>query len=380
MYRINVDIRGAIRELRETSMKSWYETKMNDREWKAKVQPVPEFEEMLKRSGWIKKVKNKIVKYLKVYANVFIETKEWNVRNQPLKIDVLDPRYVSIVTDSELTPLRYIYKPPIMKGDLRTISPQNMLHYFDDEDNDNPAYWMTALETIVLDVMWEEAAQIMNYYSFVNDNIPAAIYVLKEKLTKAQQDQAVSTIENTLRGPQNKHKAIISTMVEDIKPISQGPKDMEHEKTRRMTTEKVCVALWVPRTVLGYIEDVNHSNGESQYEKFIENTVRPLERTLEEIFTHYVSKFNELIYFTINDEHINDIERRSKLARENAKEWLWTRNEARSYIWYEKNENEMMDEIIIPANYTPIDAISEPVQAQEPPIAPEPVKIKFIKN
>ena len=378
MYRINTDIRGAIRELRETSMKSGYECQIMDKNWNPIVQNVPEFESMLKSSWGIKKIKNSIVKNLKIYGNVFIQTTKWNVRNQPLEIRVLDPRYVTIVTDSELVPVRYLYAHPSKKWVVETILPVQMKHVFDDDDGDNPAYWMTEMETIVMDVMTEDSAQTANFYMFENGNIPPALYILKPNLTEDQIKKTYAQINETLKGASNKHKAIVSTGIEKIETLSNNMTDMEHEKTRKFTTQKVCVALWVPRTVLGYVEDVNHSNWNSQYEKFIENTIRPLEVTLTEIFDAYVKTFNEMISFVINDEHINDIERRSKLAQENAREWLWTRNEAREYIGYERNDNEMMDEITIPSSYTPLDAISEPVAAPIP-TAPEPVKIKFTK-
>lgn len=68
---------------------------------------------------------------------------------------------------------------------------------------------------------------------------------------------------------------------------------MSFKEQRSLTTVKVCVALGVPRSILGYIDDVNYSNGDVQYKKFIENTIRPLEERLEEIFTVMLHDFSE---------------------------------------------------------------------------------------
>lgn len=54
--------------------------------------------------------------------------------------------------------------------------------------------------------------------------------------------------------------------------------------------------------------------------------------------------------FEINDEHIDDFEQRSKLAIENVNSGLWTRNEARDYIGYERFDTDLADEITVPAN------------------------------
>lgn len=138
----------------------------------------------------------------------------------------------------------------------------------------------------------------------------------------------------------------------DVKPINANHTDMAFKEQRALTTVKVCVALGVPRSILGYIDDVNYSNGDVQYKKFIENTIRPLEERLEEIFTLLLQDFPEYrgLEFEINDEHIDDFQQRSKLAIDNVNSGLWTRNEARDYIGYERFETDLADEITVPAN------------------------------
>jgi len=160
----------------------------------------------------------------------------------------------------------------------------------------------------------------------------------------------VEKIKAKLSGGHNKGKNIISNAIKDIKPITQKHNDADFLNQRKFTTEKVCVAFGVPRTVLGYIEEANYSNSETQYKKFIANTIRPLERKLEQIFTELSKDFAGFL-FVINDEHIDEMEQRSKLARENVKSGIWTINEARSYVGdYEAFEDDMADELIIPSN------------------------------
>lgn len=79
---------------------------------------------------------------------------------------------------------------------------------------------------------------------------------------------------------------------------------------------------------------MNHSNGQSQYEKFIENTIRPWEKQLNEIFTEVLRSIapGVQLRFCIVDEHIDDLKERSQLARDNVEKGIWTRNEAREYL------------------------------------------------
>lgn len=77
---------------------------------------------------------------------------------------------------------------------------------------------------------------------------------------------------------------------------------------------------------------MNIGNSDNQYKKFIENTIRPLERFLEQMFNTLFKDINPNVEFYILDEHINDLDTRSKIARDNVGSGLWSRNEAREFI------------------------------------------------
>jgi HK97 family phage portal protein len=388
MYRINPDIRRCVVEIQQTTGKAGYQLKKQLKtDGKEKEITNDQFELALQRSGGFRQLKNDLVMNLSIFANGFLR-KHMNARKQPIKYSVLDSRYVTIFTDSELNVLRYQYQPPVLKGKIETFLPEEIIHVRENRDIDNPLYGISILETLVLDVMGDEEAGQSNYHFFVNDNIPSAVYVLREGMTKEQQEQQMKIIGDGLKGGHNKHKSIVSSAVEDVKPIRQNHNDMAFKEQRKFTTERICAAMGVPRTILGYVEDVNHSNGESQYEKFIENTIRPWERVIEEVFTQLARLYDETLLFTINDEHIDDLEQRSKLAVQNVTNGLWTRNEARDYLGYETLKEELMDEIFVNTNQTPIVFAGEqptppgtPTDPNDPnaAIPPEekPVKVKI---
>ena len=101
-----------------------------------------------------------------------------------------------------------------------------------------------------------------------------------------------------------------------------------------------------------------------------------MERLIEEIFTKLVQEFQPDAIFVINDEHIDDLQKRSTLARDNVNAGLWTRNEARDYLGYEKNENEFADELTVPTTQQLIDNLANGDTTQpagtptEPPLPP----------
>lgn len=152
MFRINTDIRRCIKEISDTSVKSGYEIHNKLKSGKEKVVTVPEFEAALKASGGFKRIKDDIIRNIIVFGNAYIRIHS-NVRKQGIKYTVLDSRYVSIITDSDLTPIRYQYNAPFGKTGVQTYTVEEIMHVRDTTDIDNPAFGMTILETLVLDVM-----------------------------------------------------------------------------------------------------------------------------------------------------------------------------------------------------------------------------------
>lgn len=378
MYRRNTDIRRAVYELQETAMKSGYEIRKKNRtdNTKEKVVENIEFARAMELSGGENRIKKDIIKNLKVFATVFIRRAEYNARGQVIKYEVLDTRGVTVITDSDLNVVRYMYKNPKIPGKVFKYEKKDIIQYFDDSDLDNPIFGISILETIVPDVLGDEEAALSNYYFFNNDSIPSALYILEPGLTPTQQDEATERIKKILSGGHNKHKNITSAQIKDVKPIRQEHTDMSFQEQRKHTSVRVSVAMGVPRTILGYIEDVNHSNGESQYDKYIENTIRPLEVTLSFLFNQilgdFLDKYDDTTYFLILDEHIDGLEKKSKIANENIKAGLWTINEGRDYIDYEAHENELASELLVGTTVQLLDNLMNGGAEAKPPTDPIP--------
>lgn len=73
MYRVNTDIRAAIKAIRRTSMRDGYEYRKEVKTTgDSKVVPAPYFDAAIKASGGMRKVKNEIIKNFQLYGNVYI--------------------------------------------------------------------------------------------------------------------------------------------------------------------------------------------------------------------------------------------------------------------------------------------------------------------
>jgi hypothetical protein len=130
---------------------------------------------------------------------------------------------------------------------------------------------------------------------------------------------------------------------------------MEFISLRHFTTERICSAMWVPKTILWYSDNVNYSTSDNQYRKFIENTINPLEKTIEHII-------NILIKDTwINFEFIKNqdfwIEEKITRYEKLLNMWVMTINEIRADLWLELHDNENANIPIIKSGYVLIDDI-----------------------
>ena len=138
MYRVNTDIRRAIKEKQETSMKKGYEIHSTQKNGKVKVVEVPNFDFAMKQSGGINILKNHIVKNLDLFGYCYI-VRTLNIKGA-MKYEILDPRFCSVVTDTDLNPLKYIYKNPALKGKIQNFLADQIIVIMEDQDMDNPVF------------------------------------------------------------------------------------------------------------------------------------------------------------------------------------------------------------------------------------------------
>ena len=52
---------------------------------------------------------------------------------------------------------------------------------------------------------------------------------------------------------------------------------MEFINQRHLTTEKVSAIMGVPKLILGYVDNINYSNGRELKKEFLDGTVVPYE-------------------------------------------------------------------------------------------------------
>lgn len=282
MYRVNSDIRACIRELRDTAGKSGYKLRkwIDTSEYYKDIND-SRIEALLNFGKGFDDLKKKIIKDIELSEMCFLEKLYRINSNEVIGLRVLDPRYMTIVSDDQYNPLRYIYADPKTRKVIRH-EPENIYAFIRESDQDNPMFGMSRLEGLVNDVLGDEQSAIYNARYFLNDGLPSALYVLDGAIDANELDLLEEYVKKELTGAENKHKAIISPNIKDVKTISNSHEDMKFLEGRKFTTERICAALKVPKSIINYTDNVQRGNGDTQYTKYIENTIRPLERDLEQ--------------------------------------------------------------------------------------------------
>jgi HK97 family phage portal protein len=337
MYKTNVDVYRCIEEMKQGTMMNGWTLMSGDKEVIDK--------RFMIAVGDIDQLKNEIILQYKVFANVFLR-KVRNIRGETIRYEVLDSRYISIVTDTDLNPVRYLYTPK-NKTDQRKYEPEEIHHFRDGRNLDDSLFWFSVLSTLVYDVLADEQGVQETYFEFKNGAIPSALYVLDDNLTIDEQNLLIDKIEATLKWPKNKGKNMAIKWVKEVKVIAKDSSKSNIIEARKYATGKICAGLGVPPAILGYIEDVNRANSESQYEKFIDNTLVPLEKTLEKIFTVLAREFGDYT-FSIEYTSVDKLGRQLEIIEKAVNNGIWTRNEARRYIGWGAVDSELADELTVP--------------------------------
>lgn len=346
LYRWNTDLRRTVEELYQTAWKDWY--KIYKWEWEnEKKLENSLIEQVLEFWDWFLSLKSKIIRDLQIAWNVFI-LNIYNWSNQIIGFQVLDPRTIRIVANKYWEILKYYQ---IVKWQVEEFGIDEIYHFKDMIDHDNEIMGISKIETLCYDIMADKEAWRSNYAFFKNNTIPNTIIYLDNDLDENEQKIALEQLKNQFWGWENRHKVSASSGIKDVKILSQSFKDMEFIALRHFTTERICCAMWVPKTILWYSDNVNFSTSDNQYRKFIENTILPLQKQLEYIFTNLIRQIDVSLELEFEDKHEFDFKERVERAERFFNMWVKTINEIRQEFGEMPLDDENADRTILKSGY-----------------------------
>lgn len=336
LYRKNTDIKSAVQKIQASVGQSGHYFMKNEEKF--------EDEKLKMIFKNMRLHKATIIRDLWVGGNAFVFPIK-NAFGEMIDMQVLDPRSMTVVADKYGNVVRYIQRSGT---NMETYEPEEIFHLVEMKDPDNEILGISRVEALIYDIMGDNEAQISNYAFFKNNATPNMIVILDDGIEDDQYEQTIANMKSQFSGGANRHKVSTSTGIKDIKTIGQSNKDMEFISLRKFTTDKVCAAMSVPLTVLGYHDNVNYSTGDNQYRVFIEETIQHLDDILAGFFTEILHAiYDESVSFYFVDDRnfdrtdrINEYEKMISLG-------LITINEARTEMWYDTYALENADRPII---------------------------------
>lgn len=114
-------------------------------------------------------------------------------------------------------------------------------------------------------------------------------------LTKEQRNQLLSAIKQTYRGAANNEEPLIlDGLIEDVKRITQTPREMDFLNSGMMTRDRIAEGFGVNPIIRGRVEGANRASSATADQHFCDTCVNPKLELLSQILTkHLAPKFEE---------------------------------------------------------------------------------------
>lgn len=329
IHRNHGDIFGCVRELSQgVGVAGWYWENKANPDADPNPQSVKMAEAILTANGTMRAWYREIMEDASIVGNAYYYIEKSLGNGKPLGLCRVDPRTMTAVTDKYGTLIRWIQRAG---ADMVDFKPEEIVHFVTQKDKNSTVYGISPMEPILWDVRTDLAAMISNYALFENDGVPAAMYVFEDEMSEEQIKIAVEKLKREMRGAENRHRSIAMQGLKEVKTVSITNKDMEFSTLRRLTTEKVCAAYGVPKTLLGYTDGVNYSSNDGQDKKFWEGTIQPYEEQLEEFINRKVLPLLGIVDLNLkfNPRDFDNREWNEASTRADVQLGIMTINEAR---------------------------------------------------
>ena len=354
IYRKNPDIRSCIRKKALYTGSAWIELVGKDDEALPKQENKKIYDEVFTTlsNPTFMDTKVEMIKHLDVSGELYIlptTDPAWKINGFQLlhpktMIKEFDKwKLVGFRQNVWGSSVKYFATPE--QWDIKLLVRYHML----EKHTDNERNGMGLLEGLIYDVLSDLKSQERNYYFFENDSTPSWMITLEPGMTEKEQQMLVDQLNAKHKGAKNNWKPLLAPGVKDWKMTTLSPKDMEHILQRKMTTEKVCSALWVPKSILNYTDSVNYSTSLNERREFIEGTINNYQKLIQYIindfFEVYMKKTDNKIRFT--DHQVEDDIEISKIQLQEVKTWVLTINEYRELKGRDAIDEENADKSLI---------------------------------
>lgn len=291
-----------------------------------------------------------------------------NADGKQLGLSQLHPQTTSIVVDIYGTVKAYTQRvpgaPPLI------FPPEDVLHFIDLRDPQDDVYGMGRLQALIAsELEADQKAARMNLKILDNDMKIPFIVRLPKDIGDADFERLSMWLRDSYAGWENSGRPLLAPGIEGIDTVTQTFSDMQFLELRRLSIDKVCSALGVPKSVLGYRDSANEASaGKVDRLTVYQDTIVPIEENI-------ASKINKELFprlgiegikFEFNYSSSVEAQLMEESTRKDVELGIRTINEAR----YER-ELDALDPLLYPYAAEPlVYTASGPIPLAELDLAP----------
>lgn len=350
IYRINGDIRQAVRKIANSVARNGLYLRDNNNQIIDDEAFEDEVADLFRDKTFLKFKVNIFRNYL-ISGELYI-IPSFNMYGEVKGFEVLDSQMVEkrIDDDGKI----FGYKVRDKRGNTFYYGLED-LAYFKLEDsivdsNDG----MGLLFSVIYDALCELEAQRVNLYFYKNSAMPSMLLMLDDGMSKEEMQIAKDQFMEQFKGSDKQHKTMVAGGVKDLRILALNNRDMEFINQRKLSTDKVSATFGVPKSILGYTDEVNYSNSREQRKEFLEGTIRPYENDFEHILNTLLFMFRpdlyQKVYIKCDGEQLEETEELHNSQRLDVMNGILTINEVRIDRGLEPLEDENADKPIMNRN------------------------------
>lgn len=201
---------------------------------------------------------------------------------EPIGLAHLHPKTVRTAVDPYGTVKAYLQ---IVGGnDPRIFQPDDVIHFTRFPDPEDDVYAMGPLQALVASaIVSDQKAAETNLSILNNDMKIPMIFVLDDGIGADDFERVATELRQQYSGYRNSGKALVGSGIKNVQQLTSSFSDMQFLELRRLSTEKVCATLGVPKSVIGVRDSANEATaGKVDRITVYEDTIRPQEEAIAE--------------------------------------------------------------------------------------------------
>lgn len=250
-----------------------------------------------------------------------------NAFNMPAGLYHLPSKHVSFELTTDGTQIkRYRFS---QGSNIKYYNPEEIIH-FKIPNPDNPIFSKSTAgaAALTLDAELYQLLYQKNFY--LNDASIGGIFTVPGKLDEDQYTRLDNQVRDKFTGPEKAGNYFIGEGGLEFDKSTATPREADYSKSHIDTRNEVCGLFRTPKSILGFVDDVNRANAEASNLSFLKNTIIPFSFHIWDKLEQFIKvNYDERIWLIPEYRMEESMELQTADFDKGYKKW-WRPNEIRA--------------------------------------------------